>query len=91
MELTICSPKSIINKCDFSINKNIKIRDNIKEINLSEINFRQLFISMNDENNLKNLLKPYSVNSKLMDKTPLNCVLPSKVGLELARIRALNL
>ena len=92
MELTICSPKSIINKCDFSINKNIKIRDNIKEINLSEINcvMTDVFISMNDENNLKkiDLLKPYSVNSKLMDKTPSNCVfmhcLPAKVGLEVS-------
>lgn len=92
MEFTICSPRSIINKLTLSSNSNIKLTDDIKEIKLSDINcvMTDVFISMNDENSSPkiDLLRPYSVNSELMDKTRANCVfmhcLPAQIGMEVS-------
>lgn len=90
IKLSVCSPKKISEKKNWSFNENIKIFNNITDVNLSSVNcvMTDVFISMNDYNNNEKIeiLKPFIVNNDLMLKTASNSVfmhcLPAKVGLE---------
>ena len=92
IQLVICSPKKIIKKINWHLNKNIILTDDLSSISFENFNcvMTDVYISMNDEesNDKINLLKPYSVTSKLMSQTNDNCVfmhcLPAKVGLEVS-------
>lgn len=92
IQLVICSPKKIINKINWYLNKNIILTDDLSSISFDNFNcvMTDVYISMNDQesNDKINLLKPYSVTSKLMSQTNDNCVfmhcLPAKVGLEVS-------
>lgn len=92
LKLTICTPKQISSNKSWILNPNINIIDNTNDINLDTVNcvMTDVFISMNDEKNIQKiaLLKPYIVNSDLMNKTSNNCIfmhcLPAKVGYEVS-------
>ena len=92
LQLIICTPNIISDKINWQINSNIKIVDNINDINLSKVNcvMTDVFISMNDKINNKKVssLKPYCVDSKLMSKTSSDCIfmhcLPAKIGNEVS-------
>lgn len=90
LKLTICSPKYLHDTFNIKISSNIVFEDKIAELDLNRYDcvMTDVFISMNDQNSLSKLekLKPYQVNSQLMDKTKDECVfmhcLPAKVGSE---------
>ena len=90
LKLTICSPKYLHDTLNINISSNIVFEDKIAELDLNRYDcvMTDVFISMNDQNSLSKLekLKPYQVNSQLMDKTKDECVfmhcLPAKVGSE---------
>ena len=92
INLYICSPKEISQRINWTIQQNITIVNELKDINLETINcvMTDVFISMNDEKNNEkiNLLKDYTVNSDLMNKTHIDSVfmhcLPAKVGFEVS-------
>ncbi len=90
LNLTICTHKSIMLKNEWKLNKNINLIDNLNKINLNSVTcvMTDVFLSMNDEENYEKItsLKPYVVNSDIMNKTAANSVfmhcLPAKVGFE---------
>lgn len=92
IQLTICSPKIITDKIDWSINNNINIINETSEINLENVKcvMTDVFVSMNDEINKTkvSLLEKYSVNSELMSSVSDDCIfmhcLPAKVGSEVS-------
>lgn len=92
LRLTICTPKSISNKKEWSLGSNISIVSDLKSIDLQTVNcvMTDVFISMNDKENEEkiNLLKPYSVNFELMSKTNTNSIfmhcLPAQIGYEVS-------
>lgn len=92
IRMTICTPSEISSKKKWQLNSNIKIINNLKNIDLSSVNcvMTDVFISMNDDDSDKkiSLLKPYCVDSLLMSKTASNSVfmhcLPAKVGFEVS-------
>ncbi len=90
IKLTICTPFSISNTNNWDLSKNINIVNEIKNINLKNIQcvMTDVFISMNDENSneKKELLMPYKVNSDLISKISnegifMHC-LPANIGFE---------
>ena len=92
LKLIICSPTSIIQTNNWKMESNITVTDNLDKIDFKNINcvMTDVFISMNDKESQKKveILKPYSVTTELMSKTPANCIfmhcLPAKVGLEVS-------
>ena len=90
LNLSVCVPEFLISKINLPINKNIKIISNLdnEDLSIFECVMTDVFISMNDENNLDKieLLNPYAVTSKLMKLTAPNSVfmhcLPARVGME---------
>lgn len=90
INLTICCPSQISHNKNWKFNKNIKIIENIEEIYLETVKcvMTDVYISMNDKdsNSKIELLRPYTVNSKLMSKTSHDSVfmhcLPAKIGYE---------
>lgn len=90
LKLNICTPSQISKEINWKISDNISITDNLKDIDLANINvvMTDVFISMNDkETETKiELLKDYRVDNSLMSKTSNNSVfmhcLPAKVGME---------
>ena len=92
LKLIICSPTSITQTNNWKMGSNITVTDNLDKIDFKNINcvMTDVFISMNDKESQKKveILKPYSVTTELMSKTPANCIfmhcLPAKVGLEVS-------
>ena len=92
IDLTICTPSIISDKRNWTTHPNILIIQDLKDINLSEINcvMTDVFISMNDKDSKEkiSLLRPYSVTSDLMSKTSANSIfmhcLPAKIGYEVS-------
>ena len=90
LKLTICTPKIISNKTNWTMKSNVSLINNLDDINLKEINcvMTDVFISMNDEVDEEKilLLKPYCVTDNLMSNTATNSIfmhcLPAKVGYE---------
>lgn len=90
LNIFICSPRNIIESKSWEVSKNIKIIDNIDEIELNLIDcvMTDVFISMNDEIDTDKLeeLGKYKVTSKIMNNTKANSVfmhcLPAKIGSE---------
>ena len=90
ISLTICTPEKISSSIKWKINSNIKVVSNLESVDLAQVNcvMTDVFISMNDEDSDEkiSLLKPYSVNSELMEKTASDSIfmhcLPAKVGVE---------
>ena len=93
LNLFICCPKNISDTIDWPKKSNVKIHNNLDEIDLNKINcvMTDVFISMNDSENDKKIssLMGYAVNSELMAKTNKNCIfmhcLPAKVGFEVSK------
>ena len=93
LTLYICSPKSVSNKIDWVFGENIKVIENLSEINLNEIRciMTDVYVSMNDKvDNFKiSSLKNYIVNEKLMSETHKDSVfmhcLPAKIGSEVTK------
>jgi len=93
LNLFICCPKNISETIDWPKKSNVKIHNNLDEIDLNKINcvMTDVFISMNDSENDKKIssLMGYTVNSELMAKTNKNCIfmhcLPAKVGFEVSK------
>lgn len=92
LSLTICSPNEISNKLNWQMNSNISLFNDLQDIDLKSINcvMTDVYLSMNDKDSEEKIeiLKPYSVDSKLMSKTDINSVfmhcLPAQVGLEVS-------
>lgn len=96
LNIFICSPSEIVNKKhwlkDFIKYKNINLIENTKDIDISKVHcvMTDVFISMNDTETSDKIemLKPYSVTTKLMNQTPSESVfmhcLPAKVGFEVS-------
>ena len=92
IDLIICSPTYISNSINWKIGSNIRIANDINDIDLKNVCcvMTDVFISMNDQDNEEKIsqLKPYSVNSELMSKTASNSIfmhcLPAKVGFEVS-------
>ena len=92
LKLIICSPTYITQTNNWKMGSNITVTDNLDKIDFKNINcvMTDVFISMNDRDSQKKveILKPYSVTTELMSKTPANCIfmhcLPAKVGLEVS-------
>lgn len=93
LTLYICSPKSVSNKIDWAFGENIKVIENLSEINLNEIRciMTDVYVSMNDKVDDSKIysLKNYIVNVKLMSETHKDSVfmhcLPAKIGSEVTR------
>ena len=92
LQLTICTPETISNQKNWQFHSNISIVNDLQDLDLQSVNcvMTDVFISMNDEDSREKilLLKPYSVDNNLMDKTASNSVfmhcLPAKVGYEVS-------
>lgn len=90
IQLIICTPNQISNNNNWNINSNIKIVNNLDEIELSNIHcvMTDVFISMNDQdsNEKMNILKPFCVDMDLLNKTSRESIfmhcLPAKIGFE---------
>lgn len=93
IKLIICTPAKISKKIRWQIKDNVKIVNDVFDIELKKVNcvMTDVFISMNDKDSLNkiNLLKNYSVSKELMNKTSKSCVfmhcLPAKIGLEVSK------
>ena len=93
LNLFICCPKKISETIDWPKKSNVKIHNNLDEIDLNKINcvMTDVFISMNDSENDNKIssLMGYTVNSELMAKTNKNSIfmhcLPAKVGFEVSK------
>ena len=92
IRLIICSPLSLTKQINWEPSHNISFINSLDFVDLSSVNcvMTDVFISMNDEENekKKELLRPYTVNSNLMNRTASNSIfmhcLPAKVGLEVS-------
>lgn len=92
INLTICSPSSIIKDKNWTFGSNIKVCDNLEDVDLFSIKcvMTDVFISMNDKESSEkiSLLQPYEVSKDLMSKSHPNSVfmhcLPAKVGYEVS-------
>ena len=93
IKLTICSPKEITKNISWHMNKNILIKNDISQIDLSKIKcvMTDVFISMNDKNAFdKSIhLTPYAVDNSMISKMSKDIVfmhcLPANVGQEVTK------
>ncbi len=92
LQLTICTPKNISDIKNWKFNSNIRVLEDIEEIDLSKVScvMTDVFVSMNDKSSEEKVssLKSYSVTSELMSKTSTDSVfmhcLPAKIGFEVS-------
>ena len=93
INLTICCPAGISNLVSWEMKPNIKVLNDIDQIDLSSINcvMTDVFISMNDRNNKEKieLLKSFRVTKNLISQTSKDSIfmhcLPANVGLEVTK------
>mgnify|MGYP001404589365 CR=1 FL=1 len=92
INLIICTPTAIASNINIKLKENIKVINDISKESLDDIHcvMTDVFISMNedDSQNKVNLLKSYTVNAEIMQRTSdksvfMHC-LPAKVGLEVS-------